>query len=585
MVERVASPWRALAALLRPDARRYAWLTAVVTVGALTPLAAPLVVGDLIDRAADGAATQELTGLAVVVVVLALVGNAIAVTQVAVATSMAWRTTNQLRLRLLDHVLGLDQGFHRRHPPGALIERVDGDVATVAEMLASFVVTAASSALSALGIVVVLLIIDWRVALTFVVMLGALVVFVLAKRNVAVGESANERGTLAALFGGIEERLTAGEDLRGNGALDHAMHRFSQESAAVLRAASARIRSSIRLWRALNVAIAAMTVAMLLMSAWLVRSGQMTNGTALTVLMYATLFRRPVYAIVDRLEILQKAGGAMTRVVQLVGTVTALADHGRSCPPAGALPIELDCVGLAYEDGEPVLRNVNLRVDAGRSIGLVGRTGSGKTSLSRLIGRLVDATDGTVRIGGVAIADIPLAELRRRVAIIPQEVQLIAGSIRDNVTLFDPAPSDDEVADALRRVGLDALAVDVHRVLGPGGIGLSAGEAQLVALARAWLRNPDLVVLDEPTARVDPVTEARIHDATTALLHGRTAVVIAHRLSTVDHLDEIVVLERGRIVEHGATTALLADPTSRFARMVSIARMQSTVPTQRETST
>lgn len=221
---------------------------------------------------------------------------------------------------------------------------------------------------------------------------------------------------------------------------------------------------------------------------------------------------------------------------------------------------------------ERVLHEVTLAIGAGRSVGVVGRTGSGKTTLSRLVLRLIEATHGEVRLGGVPIAGIPLAELRRRVAMIPQEVELFSGTVRDNVTLFDDAPTDAQVAAALHRVGLSSIADGgVRRRLGSGGAGLSAGEAQLLALARVWLRDPDLVVLDEATARVDPVTEARLGAAIAELLAGRTAVVIAHRLSTLRHVDEIVVLDHGAVVEHGTHGALAADLHSRFHHLLELA--------------
>jgi ATP-binding cassette subfamily B protein len=171
----------------------------------------------------------------------------------------------------------------------------------------------------------------------------------------------------------------------------------------------------------------------------------------------------------------------------------------------------------------------------------------------------------------VPIADIPLAELRRRVALVPQEVELFAGSIRDNVALFDPRPGDGDVERVLRKVGLDHLAAaGIDRELGAGGAGLSAGEAQLLSLARVWLRDPDLLVLDEATARVDPETEERLERAIADLLTGRTALVIAHRLSTLRRVDEIVVFDHGRIVEHGDRAVLAGDDDSRFNRLLTI---------------
>jgi ABC-type multidrug transport system fused ATPase/permease subunit len=177
-----------------------------------------------------------------------------------------------------------------------------------------------------------------------------------------------------------------------------------------------------------------------------------------------------------------------------------------------------------------------------------------------------------LRLGGVPIGEIPIAELRRRVALIPQEVELLSGSIRDNVTLFDETPSDEEVEAALHNAGLGVLADGgIHRQLGAGGAGLSAGEAQLLALARVWLRDPDIVVLDEATARIDPATEALLEDAVARLTLGRTTLIIAHRLSTLRHVDEIVVLDHGRVVEQGSRIDLSDDIDSRYRHLLDLA--------------
>jgi ATP-binding cassette, subfamily B, bacterial len=219
-----------------------------------------------------------------------------------------------------------------------------------------------------------------------------------------------------------------------------------------------------------------------------------------------------------------------------------------------------------------VLQSIDLNFAAGRSVGIIGRTGSGKTTLSRLVVRLVEATNGLVLLGGVPVEQIPLSELRRRVALIPQEVELLSGTIRDNVTLFDEAPTDDAVAAALGNAGLGDLASSgIHRQLGAGGAGLSAGEAQLLALARVWLRDPDIVVLDEATARVDPATEALLEDAVNRLTRGRTTLIIAHRLSTLRHVDEIVVLDHGRVVEHGDRIDLADNIDSRYRHLLELA--------------
>jgi ATP-binding cassette subfamily B protein len=250
-------------------------------------------------------------------------------------------------------------------------------------------------------------------------------------------------------------------------------------------------------------------------------------------------------------------------------------DDGRSALPAGPLAVELDGVGFAYRKGHPVVDGLSLSVEPGTVLGVVGRTGSGKTTLSRLLLRLLDPDDGTVRVAGTDLRDVRIEELRSRVALVTQDVQLFGASVRDNLTVFGAHDgSDDEMADLLDSLGLGtwyrALPSGLDTLLGPGGAGVSAGEAQLIAFARVFLRDPGLVVLDEATSRLDPASEARIERAVDRLLVGRTAILIAHRLGTLDRADRILVLEQGRIVEHGARRELVDDPESRFAGLLAM---------------
>ncbi|HTH05676.1 MAG TPA: ABC transporter ATP-binding protein, partial [Ilumatobacteraceae bacterium] len=525
----------------------------------------------VIDQAGAGAATSELVTLSVVYLVIAIAAQAITVVVAGFATTTAWHTTNQIRLNLARHVLGLDHEFHRTHTPGELIQRVDGDVTSVSDFLGRVVPKVLGAAATVVGMLIVLAVLDWRLAvggLVYVVLSGALVV---RGRHRAVGESSEEMGTYARLYGGIEERLTASEDLRANGAGPHAMWRFVEESADAMVSSSRRESAFLRLWWAVQGSVAGGSVVALVAGAALVEQGTITVGTAFLMFQYVLLLERPLEDVVQQLETVQKANGAMVRVIDLMAVRPAILDEGTTVPAPGALSIDFDDVTFDYGDGHAVLRDVDLRIGAARSVGVVGRTGSGKTTLSRLVLRLVEPTHGTVRLGGIALADIAMSELRRRVAMIPQEVELFSGTIRDNVTLFDPTPTDDQVADALMRAGLGALAGDVHRPLGAAGAGLSAGEAQLLALARVWLRNPDIVVLDEATARVDPETESRLEAAVATLLRGRTAIVIAHRLSTLRHVDEIVVVDQGRVVEHGTRADLAGDTDSRFHHLLALA--------------
>jgi ATP-binding cassette subfamily B protein len=238
-----------------------------------------------------------------------------------------------------------------------------------------------------------------------------------------------------------------------------------------------------------------------------------------------------------------------------------------------------DAAGQAPEipgDGEtapePVLHDVSFYLAPGRVLGLLGRTGSGKTTITRLLFRLYDPDGGAVSLGGNDLRDLPLPQLRYRVGLVTQNIQLFHATVRDNLTFFDPSVPDTRILGVLCDLGLEdwlrGLPTSLDTVLESGGGGLSAGQAQLLAFARVFLTDPGLVILDEASSRLDPATEALLERAVDRLLQGRTAILIAHRLGTVQRADEILILEGGRVDEHGVRAELARDPNSRFAQLL-----------------
>jgi ABC-type multidrug transport system fused ATPase/permease subunit len=570
-----ASRGRALLALLRPDARRWAVLGALLAASSALALAGPLVVRKIVDEATRGAETEKFVALALAFLAIAVTTQVVGVVVIRYATVTAWGTTNQLRLRMTRHVLGLDHEFHRTHTPGELIQRVDGDVTSVSDFLSQVVPKAIGGVLLIVGMLTVLTVLDWRIGVGMLLYLLGAVAVLLMMRHRAISEAADEMGALARLYGGIEERLTAAEDLRANGAGAHAMWRFVEDSGGMLASSVRRQRAFIRMWWAVQGAVTIGSVLSLVASAALVSTGAISLGTGFLLFQYVQVISRPLEELVHELETVQKANGAMVRVVDLLAVEPTIVDRGTVSPPPGALGVTCRNVSFAYgrsDDEQVVLEGLDLEVAPGRSVGVVGRTGSGKTTFSRLLLRLVEPTAGRLALGGVPIREIPLAELRRRVALVPQEVELFEGTIRDNVTLFDQSPSDAEVVEALERAGLGSLAAaGIHRTLGAGGAGLSAGESQLLALARVWLRQPDLVVLDEATARIDPVTEQRLEAAVAQLIEGRTTFIIAHKLSTLRMVDEVIVFDRGHVVEHDDREVLARSGSSRWRHLLELA--------------
>jgi ATP-binding cassette subfamily B protein len=287
------------------------------------------------------------------------------------------------------------------------------------------------------------------------------------------------------------------------------------------------------------------------------------------VLHYATMLRYPLRDISRQMEDFQKAAAGITRVEELMAREGKIHDGARDLSASGAAAVEFDRVTFGYAADEPVLHDVSFRLGPGRTLGLLGRTGSGKTTITRLLFRLYDPR---VTVDGVDLTEARASDIRRRVAMVTQDVHLFRASLRDNVSLFSRDVDDADIVDVLCELGLEswyaALPDGLDSVLESEGVGLSAGQQQLLAFARVFLRDPGVVILDEPSSRLDPATEQHVEAAVARLLSGRTAIIIAHRLATVNHVDDVMILDDGRIAEIGERATLARDATSRFAELL-----------------
>jgi ABC-type multidrug transport system fused ATPase/permease subunit len=304
---------------------------------------------------------------------------------------------------------------------------------------------------------------------------------------------------------------------------------------------------------------------------WLTINGTIEVGTAFLILQYVQLVRRPIEQMTQELQELQKAAGGIVRIDHLRRLESSIGD-GTEVLPEGPLAISFQDVYFSYED-RGVLEGVSFTLGPGRSLGLLGRTGGGKTTITRLIARLYDPDRGVVTVGGHDLRRVRSSSLRASVGVVTQDVQLFEATIKENLTFFGER-SEEEIYAVLDSVGLGDWIrnLGLGTELGPGGQGLSAGEQQLLAFARVFLQDPGIVILDEPSSRLDPVTETLLATATERLYAGRTVVTIAHRLETVRLADEIMVVDHGRVVEHGARQDLAADPGTRYAALLAAGR-------------
>lgn len=428
------------------------------------------------------------------------------------------------------------------------MERIDGDVALLATFFSRMLIDLVSNGVLLVGILLLLLREDWRAGLVMALFAFGAMALLAAIRGVAMPHFRTLRGITADFFGFVGEVLTAREDLRANGAAPYVMGRFAAFQRRWLPAARrARVRG-VSMW-ATGLTLVALGGALALgVGAYLYGRGLATVGTVYLIFHYTEMLGQPIQQIRQQVQELQSAGASILRVQELLGLRSVVGNGAVGSPlAAGPLAVQFDGVSFAYDDGVRVLQDLSFDLAPGKVLGLMGRTGSGKTTISRLLLRFCDPTAGVVRLGGIDTRDVSVAHLRQRVGMVTQEVQLVAGTIRENLTLFDDAVPDERLATVLEELGLGTwLAAQPHgldTVLAGGGASLSAGEAQLLALARVFLRDPGLVILDEAAARLDPATEARIERAIDRLLAGRTAIIIAHQPSSVARADQMLMLE------------------------------------------
>lgn len=558
---------------LAPQRGQIVLLAGLMLVALALQLGLPRVVQTFIDRAIGGSDLGTLVGIGVIYLAVAIGQNLTLVAWKYVAQQIGLIATNQIRADLTQHCLQLSMGFHNTRTPGELIERVDGDVGKLENFLSQFLVQVALNSLLLLGVIGMLFLIDWRVGLAGAAGVAVAVLSVVALSRPVAVYSARERQASAELFGLLEERLSGTEDIRANAAVTYVLRRHLERSRALFRTGVLRALFGVLSWRSLNAAITIGGTAALMIGAFLALDGALTIGQVYLIFAYTTMIEEPVEELQRQLDDLQQATASIARIQQLFATAPEIADAAPGAPlPPGPLAVAIDAVSFAYPGDDPVLRGVSSAVPAGAVLGLLGRTGSGKTTLTRLLLRLYDPTAGAVRLGGVDLREVTNADLRARVAIVTQEIQLFSASVRDNLTLFDPGIDDAQIMAALDTLGIGgwvrALPAGLDTPLAAGGGGLSAGQSQLLAFARAFLRDPGLIILDEASSRLDPATERQLEQALNRLLRGRTAIIIAHRLETLDRVDQVMILEDGQVLEAGPRAALADTPESRFAQLL-----------------
>ncbi|MBN1641674.1 MAG: ABC transporter ATP-binding protein [Anaerolineae bacterium] len=600
----------------------------------------PQIMRRFIDGAKAGGGVEVLWPLAVAFISAALVQQIVTVGATYVGENVGWTATNALRADVAEHCIYLDMSFHNARTPGEMIERIDGDITSLSNFFSQFVIQVLGNLILLAGVLFFLFREDWRVGASLSVFTLVALILMWRMRDMAAPHWKAEREASAEQFGFLEERLAGTEDIRSSGAKPYVMRRFFELMRTLMQKTLKAVLMFNIMLNLMEILFAISNAVAFVISAYLYVQGTITIGTVYMIFHYSNLLMWPINRITRQMQNLQQAGAGIMRIRELLDTRSKIVERATDARLGpGALSVVFDAVSFGYDDalareptppsaagdkaqaaggakddgrspakasGEPVegapppadgqaapaapedgekelvLRGISFALPPNAILGLLGRTGSGKTTLTRLIFRLYDPDQGAIRLGEdgalIDIRDLPLADLRRRVGMVTQNIQLFHATVRNNLTFFDDAVPDDEILRVIYDLGLgrwfDALSDGLDTELESGGGGLSAGEQQLLAFARIFLKDPGLVILDEASSRLDPATEHLIERAVDKLVQGRTAIVIAHRLGTVQRADEIMILENGEIREHGARARLASDPGSRFYSLLQTGMME-----------
>ena len=573
---RTKVPVRQYGSLLGKYLRRQKALVALASALILTniglQLVNPQIMRYFIDEAVAGSPLSRLMVAAGLFVAVALVQQVIGVLATYTSGQVGWNATNSLRSDLARHALSLDMPFHNRRTPGEMIERIDGDAETLGQFFSTFAVHILGNIIMLVAVLALLFREDWRVGLTLTAFALITLVVVIRMRNVSVTNWKANREASTETHGFMEERLAGREDIRTSAAQPYVMKSYFDHMWSWFRV---RVRAAFVATVVGNAAEFIFSVGIavsLSVGAYLFLEGWLTIGTVFLIYQYTQLVNSPLGIMAYEVGGLQQAGASVIRIDELLRTRREVIDGPGVRFSDGPLSVRFDSVSFGYNKTEAILQDVTIDLRPGRVLGLLGRTGSGKTTITRLLFRLYDPDKGRVLIEGRDIRDAQLSDLRNRVGLVTQDVRLFHGTVRDNLTFFDQGVSDSHLPDVLRELGLArwyrSLPHGLDTILEPDGGGLSSGEAQMLAFARVFLKDPSVVVLDEATSRLDRVTEATIERAVDRLVKERTVLIVAHHLATLQRCDDIVILESGRVVEAGERELLASDPNTRFHRLL-----------------
>ena len=564
------------AARLAPNLKwQFIGAIAVASIATVVRLLGPLIIKGGIDNGiAEGDKRTILVAAAVYVVLLVVQYFASAAAQWSVAV-VGERYLVRLRSTVFGRLLRLDMGFYSRSKSGVLVSRMTADIESLQEFASDGAVMALTNLLTVLGVAVALALVDWQMALAvFAVVLVLAGVSVVFQRQARRAYDQVREG-IGRVLSTLQEGITGVRVVQAFTQEDAQASTFGRVNERYFEANMAAARAISWYFPVVAFLRVVALGAALAIGATRVLDGSMTIGTLVAFLLYLDWFFQPIINLSNVYNLLQSALSALAKLFELMDEAVVVDDRQGAFdlvePVSGT--VVLDNVSFGYEPGTNVLDDVSLMVGAGERVAIVGETGSGKSTIAKLIMRFYDPTSGVVVIDDNDIRDITERSRTNALALIPQDGFLFAGTLRDNIAYADPDAPDEAVWNVLRAMGIDewirTLPEGLDTEVRERGGRFSAGERQLVALARAFLSDPAIIVLDEATSNLDPETEIQVEGALRVLLAGRTSVVIAHRLRSAERADRVIMVDDGRIIAEGTHIELIAG-SPRYKELVEV---------------
>jgi ATP-binding cassette subfamily B protein len=560
---------RWLIAQLRPYRGRVALMFVGLILATAAGLAPPYLAGKAIDSGIQTGDVSALDWIVAAFIAISIIYAAATYLQTYMVGWVGTRVLQDLRERVFAHIQSMSIGFFTRRSPGVLISRMTNDIEALNQLVTTGVVTMFSSTLTLLGVVVILLLLDVKLALVTFVTFPLLMVASLVFRVVSAGAYKATRERIAAITAYLQESLSGVRVVRSFGQEPRHVDEMTALNEANRAVNMKTVYLNASYFPAVEMLAAVGTAVILLYGGSQAIDGAIQIGVIVAFVGYLNTFFEPIQQLSQLYTTYQQGMAALDKIFDLLDTPADMVDAPGAIDP-GTLRGEIELEGVWFSYGEKgesgadtwALRDVDLHVPPGQTLALVGATGAGKSTFAKLVARFYDPQQGIVRVDGHDLRGVQQRALRRQLGIVPQEGFLFSGSVRENVAFGRPEASTEEIEAAIAAVGASefvaALPDGLDTQVGERGVQLSAGQRQLVAFARALLAEPRILILDEATSNVDVRTEKTIERGLERLLHGRTAIVIAHRLSTIRRAGKIVVLENGQIAEQGTHDDLIA---------------------------